>query len=782
LTSTGLDQDNPILFTHLGAYRAVREGGAIASLAPFEQDRDPSLIGTSIAGALTDSLRIAQPMARAGFLREGAASRDQRGCEPFVPISWDEANRLVARELRRVISSHGAEAIYGGSYGWASAGRFHHAQSQLHRFLNCAGGFVRSVNTHSYAAAEVLLPHVIGGLDGLVAHHSPWADIIANTRLLVMFGGMPLKNTQVSAGGVARHVIREELRRCREAGIACANISPIRSDCEDFLDAEWLCVRPNTDTALMLGLAHTLRAENLHDRDFLARCCTGFERFLPYLSGQSDGQPKDASWAATICGLPAETIRALARRMAGARTMIAVSWSLQRADHGEQPLWAAITLAAMLGQIGLPGGGFGFGYGGSNRIGQTARDFAWPALPQGVNKVRAFIPVARVADMLLNPGAPFDYDGKRYAYPDIRLVWWAGGNPFHHQQDLNKLAKAWRRPEVVIAQEPWWNPLARHADIVLPVATSAERDDLGVSTAESHLFAMRQIMSPVGQSRGDYAILSGIAEEMGIGEAFTEGRNEMEWIRFLYTLARQRAAEQDIELPEFERFWREGHFRFPEPPQAPALFSSFRADPEDKRLRTPSGKIEIFSERIASFDYEDCPGHPVWLEPAEWLGAEVAKRFALHLVSNQPRTRLHSQYDNGSASLASKIAGREPIWLHPDDAASRGIAAGDIVRVFNERGACLAGAVVTDEVMRGVVQLATGAWYDPADPNDDRPLDRHGNANVLTLDKGSSSLAQAPIAHSTLVEVERFVGDVPPVGISSPPKILKAEQRGMPAP
>ena len=767
----------PILFTHMGAYRAERAGDRIATLVPFEEDRDPSLIGTSIASALTDHLRIPQPMVRAGFLHEGAASRERRGREPFIPVSWDEANALVASEMRRVIAASGNEAIFGGSYGWASAGRFNHAQSQLHRFLNCAGGYVRSVNTHSYAAAEVLLPHVIGGLDGLAVHHSPWSDIVANTRLLVMFGGMPLKNTQVSAGGVARHIIREELRRCREAGIACVNISPIRSDAEEFLDAEWLRALPNTDTALMLGLTHTIYSEGLHDADFLARCCTGFERFLPYLLGERDGQPKNADWAASICGLPADQIRALARRMAATRTMITVNWSLQRADHGEQPLWAAITLACVLGQIGLSGGGFGFGYGGSNRIGQTARDFAWPALPQGVNKVCAFIPVARLADMLLNPGQPFDYDGKRHAYPHIRLIWWAGGNPFHHQQDLNKLAEAWRRPEVIIVQEPWWNPLARHADIVLPVATSAERNDLGVSTAESHVFAMRQIMPPVAKSRSDYAIFCGIAEEMGIGEAFTEGRDEMGWIRWLYTLARQRAAGEDIELPEFESFWREGHFRFPEPPRARPLFSAFRADPHANKLRTPSGRIEIFSELIAGFGYADCPGHALWLEPVEWLGAKAARRFPLHLISNQPRTRLHSQYDNGQASLASKIAGREPILLNPEDAATRGIGAGDVVRVFNERGACLAGAVLTTEVMTGVVQLATGAWYDPADPNERQPLDRHGNANVLTVDKGSSSLAQAPIAHSALVEVELFAGEPPPVGITSPPKILENDAR-----
>ena len=759
----------PILLTHWGAFEAQVEAGRLVSLAPLPGDPDPSPIGQSIAGALDDTLRIAQPMVREGWLRDGPASREGRGREPFVAVSWDHANALVAAEIERVRTRHGNQAIFGGSYGWASAGRFHHAQSQLHRFLNLCGGYTASVNTHSYAAAEVLLPHIIGNLDGLVGKHTAWPVIAEHTRLIVAFGGMPAKNAQVSAGGVGHHTIRDHLRRCRDAGVALVNISPLRDDMAADLGATWMPVRPNTDTALMLGLAHTLVAENRHDRGFLARHCTGWDRFLPYLRGDTDGQPKDAAWAAAICGLPADDIVTLARRMAQTRTLISVAWSLQRADHGEQPLWMAITLAAMLGQIGLPGGGFGFGYGGANRIGTTPHAFSWPAMPQGENQVRSFIPVARLADMLLQPGEPFDYDGTEYRYPDIRLVYWAGGNPFHHQQDINKLVTAWRRPDTVVVHEPWWNPMARHADIVLPCTTPAERNDLGIATGEAHLFAMRQLVAPIGEARSDHAILAGIGAHLGIDDAFTGGRDEMGWVRHLYALARQRAASFDLDLPDFEAFWQRGHIRLSPPAAETVFLSAFRADPDAAPLATPSGRIEIVSDRIAGFGYADCPGHPVWLEPAEWLGGAVARDYKLHLVSNQPRTRLHSQYDQGAASVAAKIAGREPLSIHPDDAAARGIVEGAVVRVFNARGACLAGATLTDAVSPGVVQLATGAWFDP-DPNG--VLERHGSVNVLTLDHGTSRLAQAPIAHSALVEVEPFIGDPPPVEAFTPPVIL----------
>ncbi len=191
-------------------------------------------------------------------------------------------------------------------------------------------------------------------------------------------------------------------------------------------------------------------------------------------------------------------------------------------------------------------------------------------------------------------------------------------------------------------------------------------------------------------------------------------------------------------------------------------------------LRTSSGRIEIFSEAIASFGYEDCPGHPAWLEPAEWLGAPLAERYPLHLVSNQPTAKLHSQFDPGPHCEAARVGGREVLRLHPDDAAARGIATGDLVRVFNDRGACLASALVTGEVMPRVAVLPTGVWYAPEEPGVPGSLELRGNPNVLTLDKGSSRLAQAPVAHSCLVEVERVTGEVSPAPAYGPPPLVAA--------
>jgi biotin/methionine sulfoxide reductase len=446
-----------------------------------------------------------------------------------------------------------------------------------------------------------------------------------------------------------------------------------------------------------------------------------------------------------------------------------VNWSLQRSEFGEQPFFAAIVLASALGQIGLPGGGLGFGYGSLEGLGGQRRVVPRPTFPTLNNPVDAHIPVARVADMLLSPGKPFQYDGRDMVYPDIRLVYWCGGNPFHHHQDLNRLIGAWRRPETIIVHETWWTATARHADIVLPATAPLERNDIGASSLDRFMVAMKQAVEAPGEARNDFDIFSAIAERMGARTAFDEGRGEMDHLRQMYEQARGRAAIAQLEWPSFDRFWAKGLLETPPAERPHILFEEFRRDPLAHPLQTPSGRIEIYSETLAGFGYDDCPGHPVWLAPREWLGGPATAQFPLHLLTTQPATRLHSQMDMGLLSQQSKVAGREPIRIHPEDAHRRGIQTNDVVRVFNTRGAMLAGAVLSDQVRLGVVQVATGAWFDPAIPGEIGSLDKHGNPNVLTQDRGTSKLAQGPVAQSTLVEIEKFAGTPPSVTVFDSP-------------
>jgi biotin/methionine sulfoxide reductase len=753
---------------HWGAFSIRRRGDGI-DIVPHPRDPDPAALLGNLPAALTHRARIARPMVRRGWLQNGPGPDRGRGRDAFVPLPWPEALDLAAGELRRVYADHGGKAVFGGSYGWSSAGRFHHAQSQVHRFLNGLGGYVRSVNTYSSAAAAVILPHVIGTQESAGRENVSWHELATTTDLVLAFGGLPLKNTSVSSGGTSQHIARDHLLAARRRGTKFHLISPLQDDLPAGVEADWHPIRPGTDVAMMLGIAHTLMSEGLHDRPFLDRFCVGYPAFEAYLSGSSDGQPKHAEWASEICEVPADTIRAIARRAMGKRTLITCAQSLQRAEHGEQPVWMGVVLAAMLGQIGLPGGGFVYAMGSLANVGKPALAVPLPTLTQGQNKVADYIPVARIADLLLHPGRDYDFNGRRLTYPDIRLVYWAGGNPFHHHQDLNRLRRAFACPDTVIVHDYAWTGSARHADIVFPATVTMERSDIGASANDPLMVAMHKVAEPFGESRDDYSIFSELAQRLGVAETFTEGRTAEAWLRHLYEPTRRALQRQSHDAPDFDSFWAAGELTLPTLPWSGGMVRAFRNDPDHCELPTPSGKVEITSAVIGGFGYDDCPAHPTWLPPEEGAGSPVMRAFPLHLIANQPATRLHSQLDFGATSLASKIKGREPVRIHPDDATPRGIADGDIVRVFNHRGACLAGAVISRSIRPGAVQLATGAWYDPIDPAVDDPLCVHGNPNVLTRDAGTSALAQACTGQLTVVQIERFDGGLPPIRAYDPP-------------
>ncbi|GAB7519640.1 molybdopterin guanine dinucleotide-containing S/N-oxide reductase [Rhodococcus sp. no. 34] len=752
--------------SHWGMFTAESVAGEVTAVHPYEGDANPSPMLGNLAGSVRSRARVSGPAVRRGWLENGPGPSDRRGADEFVSVSWDELTELLSRELRRVVDAHGNNAIFGGSYGWASAGRFHHAQSQVHRFLNQLGGYTKSVHSYSLGATGVIMPRVVGTHWKLFARSTSWDVIAKHSDLLVSFGGVPIKNTGVNAGGTSDHPTRGALDAFRARGGKIVSFSPLRDDVEG--DCEWIAPVPGTDVAIMLALAFVLASEDLHDRDFLGRFCVGYERFEDYLLGRSDGVPKDPRWAQKISGVSAEFITDLARRMASGRTLVTVTWSLQRIKHGEQAPWMGVTLAAMLGQFGLPGGGFGHGYGSMNEPGLAPVPYPLPTFSQGVNPVSDFIPVAAISDLLLSPGEEFDYDGRRLTYPDIRLVYWAGGNPFHHHQDLPRLRRAFARPDTIVVHDPYWTPMARNADIVVPSTTSLERNDLSCTRNDPLLVAMQQVVPPFENSRDDYDTFAALASALGFGEQFTEGRSSQEWIEHLYGQWRPFVDADGGNTPTFEDFWAEGHYRMRTEDNL-VLFGDFRENPEKYPLSTPSGKIEIFSETIESFGYDDCAGHPRWYEPDEWLGGPRASQFPLHLIANQPKTRLHSQLDHGSASQASKIQGREPIRMHPDAAAARGVSAGDVVRVFNDRGACLAGVIVDSDLRSDVVQLSTGAWYDPLDPADPDSLCVHGNPNVLTPDVGTSSLSHGCTGQHVLVQIEKFDGALPPVKAFDPP-------------
>ncbi len=759
--------------SHWGAFLAQVEDGKLVGVKPFGGDRAPVPMLQALPGRVYARSRIQYPMVREGFLKKGARSdRSQRGAERFVRVSWDDALDLVAGELERVKASYGNASIFAGSLDWHSVGKLHNAPTLLRRMLGLFGGYTDNTGDFSVQAAMTILPHVTGNIE-VYDQQTAWPTIIENTDLIVLFGADLIKNNQIG-WTPPDHYAYPALQAVKERGIEVVSVDPRLTDTARFLDADWVALRPNTDVALMLAIAHTLYTEKLHDEAFLKRYTVGFDKFLDYLLGKSDGQPKTPEWAAKITEVPAATIRDLARRMARGRTMLMGGWAIQRQDHGEQAPWMLVTLAAMLGQVGLPGGGFGFSYHYASGGAPAANAPVLSGISAGDNPVKTAIPFAHgVSDLLLNPGKTVDYNGEKVTYPDIKLVYWAGGNPFSHQMDKNRLIQAWQRPEVTIVHDIFWTSSAKFADIVLPVTTTLERNDIDNMSeyTNQYILAMHKAVDPLFEARSDFEIFAELADRLGFGRKFTEGKDEMGWIRSFYEEARKQAKAMKLSMPDFDTFWETGYVAFPVPESAKQYvrYGDFRKDPDLNPLGTPSGKIEIYSRTIEKFGYDDCPPHPTWLEPAEWLGGAKAKRYPLHLVSPHPKYRLHSQLDNTWIRDWYEVNEREPVWIHPDDARARGIAHGDVVRIYNDRGALLAGAYVTDRVRRGVIAVHEGAWYDPDEPGKPGALCKHGNVNTVTMDKGTSKLAQGNVANTVLVEIEKYEGPVPRVTAFEPP-------------
>ena len=551
----------------------------------------------------------------------------------------------------------------------------------------------------------------------------------------------------------------------------------MRSETIEFFGdrMEWIAPHMGTDVAMMLGIAHTLLENGWHDASFLNTCTEGFDRFAAYLTGEQDGIAKSADWAAPICGVPAQTLRELAQLFSQNRTMLMAGWGMQRQQYGEQKHWMLVTLAAMLGQIGTPGGGFGLSYHFANGGNPTRRAAVLGSMQgsvkNGIDAVEK-IPVARIVEALERPGEAYQHNGEARHFPDIRFIWWAGGGNFTHHQDTNRLINAWQKPELVVISECFWTAAAKHADIVLPATTSFERNDLTMTGdySNQHLVPMKQVVAPQYEARNDFDVFAELSErwEPGGGARFSEGKSELEWLAEFYAIAQQRGAAQQVTLPPFTEFWEANQLiEMPESAQNAEFirFAAFRADPQANPLKTPSGKIEIFSQRIADYGYADCPGHPSWLAPDEWHGN--AEPGQLQLLSAHPAHRLHSQLNYAQLREQYAVAGREPLTLHPDDARARGIANGDVVRVWNSRGQVLAGAVVDEGIKPGVICLHEGAW-----PDLDKQaggLCKHGAVNVLTLDIPTSQLANGCAGNTALAWVEKYQGPALTVTAFDPP-------------
>ncbi|EIC5072844.1 trimethylamine-N-oxide reductase TorA [Vibrio parahaemolyticus] len=766
--------------SHWGAFRAHIYAGKVQEIKPLELDKNPTEMLNGIKGIIYSPSRVRYPMVRLDWLKKHKYSADTRGNNRFIRVTWDEALDLFYRELERVQKEYGPWALHAGQTGWNQTGSFNNCTAHMQRAVGMHGNFITKVGDYSTGAGQTIMPYVLGSTE-VYAQGTSWSEILENSDNIILWANDPVKNLQVGWNCETHESFKylaELKEKVAKGEINVLSVDPVKNKTQRYLENDHLYINPMTDVAFMLAVAHVLYNENLYDKKFIDTYCLGFEEFIQYVQGKTkDKVEKTPEWAAAICGVKADKIREFARMLVSGRTQILMGWCIQRQEHGEQPYWAAAVVAAMVGQIGLPGGGISYGHHYSS-IGVPSTGFAGPGgfprnLDQGMkpkwdnndfNGYSRTIPVARWIDCLLEPGKEINYNGGKVKLPDFKMMVISGCNPWHHHQDRNRMKKAFRKLQTVVTIEFAWTATCRFSDIVLPACTQWERNDIDVygSYSNKGLIAMHRLVDPLFQSKPDFQIMSELTQRFGRREEYTRGMSEMEWIESLYNDCKK-ANEGKFEMPEFNEFWEKSVLDFGEG-KPWVRHADFRKDPELNPLGTPSGFIEITSRKIGRYGYEHCQEHPMWFEKSERShGGPGSDKYPFWLQSCHPDKRLHSQMCESEEFRATyAVQGREPVYINPVDAKAKGIKDGDLVRVFNGRGQLLAGAVLTDSYPRGVIRIEEGAWYGPLNEKEGA-ICTYGDPNTLTQDIGSSELAQATSANTCIVDFEKFTGKVPPV-------------------
>ncbi len=664
--------------------------------------------------------RISSPMKRVGPRGEGR----------FEPISWDEALDITAREWIRIRDTYGVGSRYVNyATGQCSVLRGSH---MARRLLALDGGFLGSYYSYS-AACMAKASEIMYGTE----QTGNSLRLFEESEFIILWSHNPADSRYDST--------MHHLRRAKAKGVPIVVVDPRRSTTVKQLGAEWIAIRPATDAAMLDAMAYEIYTRGLHDAAFLERCCLGFEDYVNYLTGKDDGVIRSAEWAAPICGVDAETIRSLAIRYAGAKPAALIQGlGAQRHACGEQAARGAITLAAMTGNVGVRGG-----WSGGNAF---IFEHATPKFPQPADPFPMSIPVFTWTQAVERGGEMTEYDGVRGGEKlpsNIKMIVNLAGNCLINQHsDINRTSEILRdesKCEFILCSDLFMTPSAKFADILLPGISFFEYDNITPPWMYGGFLCFnKKVVEPLGDSRHEYDWLRELAARLGLEEEFSEGRTKEQWLEHIYNDLRSR----ETELPTYEEFSKGGIYRYKHTADFIAFEKSVQ-DPEKYPFNTPSGRIEIYSPSVAQGKYRDFfPPIPRYVQPPEGFDDPLAERYPLQLIGWHSFRRCHSVHDN-NASLEAMEPQR--LYIHPADAAPRGIAEGDTVLVFNDRGRIRIPAHLTEDLRPGVTALSQGAWYAP----DAEGTDIRGCINTLTSLRPTAGARGNP-QHTNLVEV---VGD-----------------------
>ncbi|KKN00004.1 hypothetical protein LCGC14_1142160 [marine sediment metagenome] len=661
-----------------------------------------------------------------------------KGSGKFKRISWDEALTEIAEKLKIVKEKHGNESIflvYGGGY----QGSLHDGAFAMMRLLVRFGGF--STNYGNVSSEGAVYATQTQYRSPFVGHSRK--DLL-NSKLIIMWGWDPAR--MISGTDTIYNLIK-----AKESGVKIVVIDPRYTDSAVILADQWIPIIPGTDTAMMCAMAYTIIKEKLHDGEFLEKYTIGFDKFKEYIMGIEDGIPKTPMWAEKITSVPSEVIENLAREYA--TTKPAALMDCQgpaRSAIGELYNRCAMTLCAMTGNVGRHGGSAG---GGLMGIPIGHMFFAARIPPPFKNPVEANLKSVRgslnIQDRLVkrcHTNKIFDaiLKGKEGGYPfDAKFAWFGNNNFLNQLGNTNKSVEALKKLDYMVCAELFLTPTARYADIILPVTSSAEKTDITRPWPSGPYFTfVNKAIEPIGECKSDLTIAEDLAEKLGIAD-FVIYNEEDTLKKFI-----EMTGDTKNEIKDFQRYKREGIHRvkLEEPYVA---FKKEIEDLENNPFGTPSGKIEIFSQRIADINDPNNPPIPKYLSRWEDRNDPLTEKYPLQLLSPHPKNRVHSEL-----FLVEWLKEVEPhiAWINSIDAEPRGIKNGDELIVFNDRGKLTIKAWLTERIIPGVISISEGAWYDP----DENGIDQGGCVNVLTKDAYSPGGASA--LKTCLVQMEKFEG------------------------
>lgn len=730
------------LSTDNGSYQ---EGGAYGTDTAEMPQLRACLRGRSYRARLYSPERLLYPMLRVG----------ERGEGKFKRVSWDEALDFVTKKMVEIKDNYGPTAILDQAYAGTSYGVLHKSdqiEGLLARFLGLFGCRTNSWSVPSYQATTFSSRMTFGTIqDGNED------DTFAHCKLIIMWGWNPAYTFH---GGNTFYY----MRMAKQNGCKFVVIDPQYTDSCSSYDAWWIPIKPNTDAAMMAGMAHYIFSNNLQDQAFIDKFVLGMdagtlpekykgkENFKDYILGTYDGQPKTPEWAAAICGVSAEDIKKLAHMYATTKpAALKASWAPGRASYGEQYNRMAAALQAMTGNIGVLGGC-------AEGVGKAwhAESVAYP-YDENANLWWASIKSDRWAHCVLNyPNVKREEIGLWQHHdpkiagtiPNIKAIFWQGSDWFNQLTNINKEIAAIKKLELVVCMDSTITPSGLWADVLFPIATHFERHDVALPWYKGHYYIHRpKVIEPLGEAKTDFQVFTELAYRLGFGKKYNP-RSERDYFHdntatdeaYLKAWWENRVQAHQGVTMSWEDFKKHGVYKFKlERPHVAFQDQVEKGIP----FETSSGKIEIFSTYLAGikdwkqtqFGYE-IPYIPKWIEPFESLNHPKTKDYPFHMITPHPRWRTHSIFHNIPWLRETY---QQEVTLSARDANRLGIKTGDIVEVWNDRGKVVVPAYVTERCMPGVVVLYEGAWMD----RDSKGVDRAGNPDFLTLDEPSPAGAFA---------------------------------------